>query len=253
MAKEFEWTDDLVNELVDHARRCFNNPNNNYQGKYSSWDIDFEKWKKSKQVEDRIEVTELELTGQKTDGTDRKMYRFFINTTLSETQLPSIKEAIERELNPQQKGMPDELKSDMKDNAIELLKEDIECVHKLLDQLDAPRKDEEGTPYSINGRISALFTGKAAHEVNSKEDSAVGKWQRTKADIVIKSNAPFGAHIELPTNELILMDEILEAIVNLKVILCRVDNYDLASKFRELEKYILEKYKDPNNNPQTQP
>lgn len=44
---------------------------------------------------------------------------------------------------------------DIKDNQIELLKEDLECVHLYLDDIAAPRKDPEGETYSIVGRIKA--------------------------------------------------------------------------------------------------
>lgn len=42
---------------------------------------------------------------------------------------------------------------DIKDNQIELLKEDLEVVHMYLDGLLLPRKDENGETYSIVGRI----------------------------------------------------------------------------------------------------
>lgn len=45
--------------------------------------------------------------------------------------------------------------SDIKDNKIMLLEEDIECVHMFLDSLGSPRGDEHGT-YSIIGRIKKL-------------------------------------------------------------------------------------------------
>jgi hypothetical protein len=38
-------------------------------------------------------------------------------------------------------------------NEIELLKEDLECVHMFLDDFNVPRKDENGEEYSIVGRI----------------------------------------------------------------------------------------------------
>lgn len=44
----------------------------------------------------------------------------------------------------------------IKDNAIELLKEDIECVHKYLDEKLTPRKDSYDRIYSIIGRIFFL-------------------------------------------------------------------------------------------------
>jgi len=45
---------------------------------------------------------------------------------------------------------------DIKDNVIELLKEDLECVHMYLDDIQVPRTDDKGEPYSIVGRIKEL-------------------------------------------------------------------------------------------------
>lgn len=46
---------------------------------------------------------------------------------------------------------------DIKDNIIDLLKEDLECVHDYLDSLSIPRVDEtNGETYSIVGRIKCL-------------------------------------------------------------------------------------------------
>lgn len=45
---------------------------------------------------------------------------------------------------------------EMKDNKIELLKEDLECVHLYLDDLKIPRKDSNNDDYSIVGRIKFL-------------------------------------------------------------------------------------------------
>lgn len=44
------------------------------------------------------------------------------------------------------------MKNDIKDNKIELLKEDLECVHMYLDDLQIPKHDGVGT-LSIVGRI----------------------------------------------------------------------------------------------------
>jgi hypothetical protein len=44
----------------------------------------------------------------------------------------------------------------IKDNKIELLEEDITCVHKYLDTLHLPRTDDKGETYSIVGRIFIL-------------------------------------------------------------------------------------------------
>jgi len=46
--------------------------------------------------------------------------------------------------------------SDMKDNKIMLLEEDLWCVHKYLDDLELPRADKDGKEYSIVGRIKRL-------------------------------------------------------------------------------------------------
>jgi hypothetical protein len=45
---------------------------------------------------------------------------------------------------------------DIKDNIIDLLKEDIECVHMYLDTLEIPRADKADEQYSIVGRIKRL-------------------------------------------------------------------------------------------------
>ncbi len=47
-------------------------------------------------------------------------------------------------------------KTAIKDNEIELLKEDIECVHMFLDDLKVPRKDDKAV-FSIVGRILYLL------------------------------------------------------------------------------------------------
>ena len=46
--------------------------------------------------------------------------------------------------------------SDIKDNKIMLLEEDLWCVHKYLDDLELPRVDKDGKEYSIVGRIKRL-------------------------------------------------------------------------------------------------
>ena len=52
---------------------------------------------------------------------------------------------------------------DMKDNKIELLEEDIECVHLFLDDLGIPRKDEDDV-YSIVDRIKRLILKLEKHK-----------------------------------------------------------------------------------------
>ena len=48
------------------------------------------------------------------------------------------------------------VESDMKDNKIMLLEEDLWCIHKYLDDLELPRTDKDGKEYSIVGRIKRL-------------------------------------------------------------------------------------------------
>ncbi len=48
------------------------------------------------------------------------------------------------------------MKVEMLKNQVELLQEDIECVHMYLDDKDLPRKDFKGREYSIVGRIKRL-------------------------------------------------------------------------------------------------
>jgi hypothetical protein len=48
---------------------------------------------------------------------------------------------------------------EMLENKIQLLEEDIACVHKYLDNLNAQKCDSNNQPYSIVGRIRCL--GKA--------------------------------------------------------------------------------------------
>lgn len=47
-------------------------------------------------------------------------------------------------------------KEDIRDNKINLLEEDLECVHLYLDDINIPRKDDKGQVYSIVGRIKEL-------------------------------------------------------------------------------------------------
>ena len=42
---------------------------------------------------------------------------------------------------------------DIKDNKIELLEEDLECIKMYLNDLKVPRTDKDGNEYSIVGRI----------------------------------------------------------------------------------------------------
>lgn len=57
--------------------------------------------------------------------------------------------------------------TDIKDNQIMLLKEELECIHMYLDDKEIAREDEQNKTYSIVGRIKQL-------EKNyTKESSAV--------------------------------------------------------------------------------
>jgi hypothetical protein len=49
-----------------------------------------------------------------------------------------------------------EKKESIMENKIQLLQEDIECVHIYLDDKQVPRKDDNGREYSIVGRIKRL-------------------------------------------------------------------------------------------------
>jgi len=44
----------------------------------------------------------------------------------------------------------------IKNNQIELLKEDFECIHIYLDDINIPRQDESGELYSLVGRVKYL-------------------------------------------------------------------------------------------------
>ena len=58
---------------------------------------------------------------------------------------------------------PSKSKDDYKmlENQIELLKEDLECVHLYLDDIKAPKHNSKKEPYSIVGRIKALLQERA--------------------------------------------------------------------------------------------
>lgn len=58
---------------------------------------------------------------------------------------------------PQEEPKQEILKDyDIKDNQIMLLKEDLECVHMYLDDLELSRSDNKGEEYSIVGRVKRL-------------------------------------------------------------------------------------------------
>ena len=63
----------------------------------------------------------------------------------------SIESAVKNYVEPKSAIKQSDL--DIRDNQIELLKEDLEVVHMYLDDLLLPRKDENDNVYSIVGRI----------------------------------------------------------------------------------------------------
>lgn len=63
----------------------------------------------------------------------------------------SIDSAVKHYVEPKSAIKKSDL--DIRDNQIELLKEDLEVVHMYLDDLLLPRKDDNGETYSIVGRI----------------------------------------------------------------------------------------------------
>ena len=89
----------------------------------------------------------------------------------------------------------------MLENKVELLKEDIECVHLWLDDVSAPREGSEGT-YSIVGRMKQLLVvpkqalianGSAAppypHYVNDSKNSGLYKSGQEKWGIAASAKA----------------------------------------------------------------
>lgn len=65
--------------------------------------------------------------------------------------------------------------TDIKDNKIKLLKEDLECIHLYLDDLKIPRKDSNNNDYSIVGRIKLLHPEKTNEESQEKLYDDFGK------------------------------------------------------------------------------
>jgi hypothetical protein len=66
------------------------------------------------------------------------------------------KMSIENENGNFAKPMLGAVASNIKDNKIMLLEEDLWCVHKYLDDLELPRVDKDSKEYSIVGRIKRL-------------------------------------------------------------------------------------------------
>jgi hypothetical protein len=63
---------------------------------------------------------------------------------------------------------------DIRDNQIELLKEDLEVVHMYLDDLLLPRKDDNGETYSIVGRIQQ-FEKNMFEQISSLESMYINE------------------------------------------------------------------------------
>jgi hypothetical protein len=75
---------------------------------------------------------------------------FYLGTTCPNCKKP-FRSVLQKE--PNQETLEE---YDIKDNQIMLLKEDLECVHMYLDDLELPRIDNKGEAYSIVGRIKRL-------------------------------------------------------------------------------------------------
>jgi hypothetical protein len=83
---------------------------------------------------------------------------------------------------PQLESIPTTERQDMKDNKIELLQEDIECVHKFLDDKKVPRSNWNGKQYSIVGRICVMLENYKPLKVQ-RQDSKEDKPEYTILDV----------------------------------------------------------------------
>ena len=77
----------------------------------------------------------------------------------------SIESAVKNYVGP--KTVVKQSDMDIKENQIELLKEDLEVVHMYLDDLGLPRKDDSGETYSIVGRIKQMRNLKSHSTIDS--------------------------------------------------------------------------------------
>ena len=73
-------------------------------------------------------------------------------TKADSKQMPIVASPAQMPQNP----LLGAVSSDIKDNKIMLLEEDLWCVHKYLDDLELPRNDKNNQEYSIVGRIKSL-------------------------------------------------------------------------------------------------
>lgn len=126
--KQFEWTDETVNEFFDWLPK--------EPSKTSSAYSLMETFKKSKEkvIEQPIAIPIL-----KREDCPKEFLGMFDMLSYANKKHTPPYNSIEG----------------MKDNKIELLKEDIECVHKYLDDKNVPRVFHNET-YSIVGRIKQL-------------------------------------------------------------------------------------------------
>ncbi len=114
--KEFIWTDELVAEFTTWS--LTQAPT--MQGRYS----DIEQFKKSKEVDDRVEVTKVySIFSENKEKNRQWVYGFNSSVQIPEEQFPLIKEVVEKVLN--QRELTDEEINDdkfveqlMKDNPI---------------------------------------------------------------------------------------------------------------------------------------
>ncbi len=91
---------------------------------------------------------------------------------------------------------------DIKDNIINLLKEDIECVHMYLDTLQIPRADQNGEQYSIVGRIKRLQESYVKEASDLETDylsgqNTINSRNDFNADIIKEAEPIFDAYPQL--------------------------------------------------------
>ncbi len=93
----FVWTDELVLEWSDHVRDIFNNPNNNYCGKYDGFDTDFKKWKQSKQPSTTVKPEWEIVDYGYTQNNENKPEQRYINSVkrLSDGEVFSIGDMVD--------------------------------------------------------------------------------------------------------------------------------------------------------------
>ena len=156
----FKWTDELVKEFI-HRAFAPSDPNHAEVNKFMEKFIKSKTEPVNKPLPERIEVDDLYVDEvQFGINPIRPNYHFNLKSSfIPQHKFPDIKQAIENVLNdchPQPAPKTDTVVADIRDNQIELLKEDLECVHLYLDDLGMPRKDKGVGSYSIVGRIKQL-------------------------------------------------------------------------------------------------